>query len=81
MAALMVASCTMGPAGEATKAMNMVKKMATPSKRESAEADEAGVSDEAGHQARHVFSPFCLLIPCLFFLFRRSPEFALGRAC
>jgi hypothetical protein len=70
MAALMVASCTVGPAGEATKAMNMAKKMAAPSKCESTEADEEGASDEAGHQARHVFSPFCLLIPRLFFLFR-----------
>jgi hypothetical protein len=82
MAALIVASCTVGAAKvvpstvpaavKATKAMNMVKKMAAPSNCKSAAADEAGASDEARHQARHLSH----LYPLLFFLFRRSPEFA-----
>jgi hypothetical protein len=78
MAALMVASCTVGAAKvvpstipaavEATKAMNMAKKMAAPSNCKLVAADEAGASDEARHLSH--------LCPLLFFLCRRSPEFA-----
>jgi hypothetical protein len=68
MAALTIASCTVGAAKvvpftvpatlKATKAMNMAKKMTVSSNCESGEADEAGASDEAGHQARHVSQRF-----------------------
>jgi hypothetical protein len=81
MAAPTVAPFTAVAAVEATNAMDMAKKTAASSNCESAEAEEAGAMDKAGHQARHVLTFLCLLIPPLFFLFRRSPEFALGRAC
>jgi hypothetical protein len=66
---------------EATNAMDMAKKMAASSNCESTEANEAGATEKAGHQARRVLTFFCLLILPLIFLFRQSPEFALGRAC
>jgi hypothetical protein len=47
MGAAKVLSFTVAVAVEATEAMNMVKKMAVSS--ESAEADEAGAMDKAGH--------------------------------
>jgi hypothetical protein len=76
-----VAVPTVAAAVEATNAMDMAKKMVASSNCESTEADEAGATEKMGHQARHVLTFFCLLIPPLIFLFRRSPEFALGRAC
>jgi hypothetical protein len=81
MAAPKVAPFTVAAAVEATNAMDMAKKMAASSNCKLVEADEAGATDKPGHQARHVLTFFCLLIPPLFFLFRRSPEFALDRAC
>jgi hypothetical protein len=87
VAAHMVATCTVASAKEvpftvtaaveAAEAIDMVKNLAVSSNCDSAEADEAGAANETGHRARHVFH----LFPLLFFLFRRSPEFALGRAC
>jgi hypothetical protein len=70
MAALTVASSAIV---EATRTMDMVKKTASTSYSTSAASNEAGAAEEQRHQTRHVSH--------LFFLFRRSPEFALGRAC
>jgi hypothetical protein len=64
---------TVAAAVEVAKTMDMVKKKTTSSSCASAETDEAGVVEKHGHQVRHVSH--------LFFLFRRSLEFALGRAC
>jgi hypothetical protein len=53
--------------------MDLVKKTAASSNSASATSDKAGATEEQRLQARHVSH--------LFFLFRRSSEFALGRAC
>jgi hypothetical protein len=72
VAAANVAAATV----KAARPLHMVKTMVASSNSASATGDEAGLAEKWRHRAR-----FDSHLSRLFFLFRRSPEFALGRAC